>query len=53
MVGVPVIAPVPVFKLNPLGNAGLTEYDVAAPPLLLGVLVVMAVPGQYVAELIV
>ena len=46
VVGVPVIAPVPIFKLNPVGKAELTEYEVAAPPPLLGELVVIALPGQ-------
>ena len=46
VVGVPVMAPEVVLKLNPAGNAGLTEYEVGAPPLLLGELVVIAVPGQ-------
>ena len=48
--GVPVITPVLVFKLNPAGNAGLTEYEVGAPPPVVGELEVIAVPGQYVAE---
>ena len=46
VVGVPVITPVPVFRLNPAGNAGLTEYEVGAPPPLLGELAVIALPGQ-------
>ena len=46
VVGVPVITPVPVFKLNPTGKAGLTEYDVGATPPLLGEFVEIAVPGQ-------
>ena len=46
VVGVPVMAPVLVFKLNPAGKAGLTEYEVTAPPVLLGELVVIALPGQ-------
>ena len=46
VVGVPVIAPVPALKLNPVGKAGLTEYEVATPPVLLGELVVIALPGQ-------
>ena len=45
-VGVPVITPVLVFKLNPVGNAGLTEYDEGTPPPLLGELAVIALPGQ-------
>ena len=52
-VGVPVIAPVAVFKLKPAGNVGLTKYEVGAPPALLGEFVVIAAPGQYVGELIV
>ena len=46
VVGVPVIKPVVVFKLNPAGKAGLTEYDVGEPPLLLGEFVAIAFPGQ-------
>ena len=46
VVGVPVIMPVPVFKLKPAGKAGLTEYEVGAPPLLLGELAAIALPGQ-------
>ena len=46
VVGVPVITPVPVLRLSPAGKAGLIEYDVGAPPLLLGELAVIALPGQ-------
>ena len=36
-VGVPVITPVEVFKLNPLGKLGLTPQVVANPPEFFGV----------------
>ena len=49
VVGVPVISPVVVLRLRPAGKAGLTEYDVTVPPLLLAELVVMPVPTQYEA----
>ena len=52
-VGVPLMTPVEVFKLRPvLVSAGVTEYDVTVPPLLLGVLLVIAVPTVYVAGLV-
>ncbi len=44
LAGVPVITPVVVFKLNPVGRAGDTEYD-ATVPLLLGVLEAIKVPA--------
>ena len=40
------MAPVTVFKLKPVGKTGFTEYEVATPPLLLAVLVIIALPGQ-------
>ena len=46
VVGVPVMVPVLVFKLNPAGSAGLTEYEVGAPPPPLGEFVAIALPGQ-------
>lgn len=48
-VGVPVIAPVDVLKLNPAGNAELIEYPpTTAPPEFDGVHVVIVVPTVYV-----
>ena len=41
----PVITPVVVLKLNPAGNAGLTEYEVAADPVKEGLFVAMALPA--------
>jgi hypothetical protein len=35
-VGVPLMPPVAVLKLNPAGSAGLTLYEVTAPPMLVG-----------------
>jgi len=43
-VGVPLITPVLVLNVRPAGKLGDTLYDTTAPPLLLGVLAVMAVP---------
>ena len=37
------MAPVEVSRANPAGREGETEYDVAVPPLFVGVTVVMAV----------
>ena len=50
-VGVPLMAPVEVSRANPAGREGETEYDVAVPPLLVGVTVVMAVSLVSVNEL--
>jgi hypothetical protein len=36
--------PVLVLKLRPAGRAGLTLYEVTAPPLLVGLFGVIAVP---------
>ena len=43
-VGVPLIAPVVVLNDKPLGMEGLMAHDVVAPPLMAGVVVVIAVP---------
>ena len=43
-VGVPLIAPVLALNAKPLGRLGLISQLVTAPPLTLGVLVVIAVP---------
>jgi hypothetical protein len=42
-VGVPEIVPVPVFKLNPAGSAGLTPYEFTVP-VTMGVSDVIALP---------
>ena len=56
-VGVPLIAPLDVSKLNPAGTVGEIDHDVTGPPLAVGVTVVIAVPlvnvselGEYVTE---
>ena len=51
-VGVPLMTPVEVFSVRPAGSAGETEYETTAPPLLLGVLLVIAVFLVYVAGLL-
>ena len=42
VVGVPDMAPVDVLKERPLGSDGEIDHEVTAPPLVLGVAVVMA-----------
>ena len=42
LVGVPEMAPVDVLKERPLGSDGEIDHEVTAPPLALGVAVVMA-----------
>ena len=46
VVGVPDITPVIVLKTKPAGSAGLTEYEVATPPVTVGLLAVIARFGQ-------
>ena len=41
-----------VFKERPAGNAGETEYETTGPPLLVGLLAMIAVPFVYVAALL-
>jgi hypothetical protein len=43
-VGVPLMIPVVVFRLRPAGRAGLTLYEVTAPPVLVGLFAVIGVP---------
>jgi hypothetical protein len=43
-VGVPLIMPVPVPKLRPTGRAGLTLYELGAPPVLVGLFAEIATP---------
>jgi hypothetical protein len=43
-VGVPVMTPVLVLRVRPAGRAGLTLYDPAAPPALVGLFAVIGVP---------
>ena len=50
MVGVPEIAPVEESSERPAGNVGETDQEVMAPPLTVGVTVVMAVPLVRVTE---
>ena len=42
-VGVPEMIPVEVLKESPLGSVGEIDHEVTAPPLALGVALVMAV----------
>jgi len=42
VVGVPLMAPVEVLKVRPLGSDGEIDHEVTVPPLALGVEVVMA-----------
>ena len=43
-VGVPLMAPVEASNDKPAGSVGETDHDVIAPPLTVGVAVVIAVP---------
>ncbi len=52
VVGVPLTTPVEVFSVRPAGSAGETEYETTAPPVLVGVLLVIAVSLAYVAGLL-
>ena len=52
VVGVPLMTPVEVFSVRPAGSAGETEYETTAPPLLVGLLSVVAEPVVYVAGLL-
>ena len=49
--GVPEMAPVDESRDSPDGNEGETDHDVTAPPLEVGVTVVIAVPFVSVNEL--
>ena len=49
-VGVPLMAPVEESSERPVGREGETDHDVMAPPLAVGVTVVMAVPLVKVNE---
>ena len=49
-VGVPLMAPVEESSERPAGRDGETDHDVMAPPLAVGVTVVMAVPLVKVNE---
>ena len=48
--GVPLMAPVEESSERPAGSEGDTDHDVMAPPLTVGVTVVMAVPLVKVNE---
>jgi hypothetical protein len=50
-VGVPLMAPVALSSDNPDGSEGETDHEVTAPPVDVGVTVVMAVPLVRVREL--
>ena len=50
-VGVPLMAPVEESRERPAGNEGETDQPVMAPPLAVGVTVVIAVPLVKVNEL--
>ena len=50
-VGVPEIAPVVPEIARPAGSDGVTDHDVAGPPLAVGVTVVIVVPFVNVSEL--
>ena len=49
-VGVPLMAPVDVSNESPDGSEGETDHEVTAPPLEVGVAVVMVVPLVSVSE---
>ena len=49
-VGFPLIAPVEESRARPAGRDGETDQEVIAPPLVVGVNVVMAVPFSNVRE---
>ena len=42
--GVPLMAPVVELKLSPFGIVGLISHEMTLPPLIAGVVVVIAVP---------
>ena len=50
-VGVPPIAPVDVSKVRPDGSEGVMVHEATAPPLDVGVTVVIATPFAKVSEL--
>ena len=50
-VGVPLIAPVEESRASPAGRDGDVDQEVTAPPLDVGVVVVIAVPFVNVKEL--
>ena len=49
--GVPLMAPVVASSDKPAGREGDTDQEVTGPPLVVGVVVVMAVPLVRVKEL--
>ena len=49
-VGVPLMAPVEESRERPVGSVGETDQEVIAPPLVVGVNVVIAVPFSRVSE---
>ena len=50
-VGVPLMAPVDVLKVRPVGSAGVIDHEVTVPPLEVGVNIVMGEPLVSVSEL--
>jgi len=50
-VGVPLMAPVEESKLRPAGTDGEIDHEVAVPPPVVGVTVVIVVPFVRVSEL--
>ena len=50
-VGVPLMAPVDVLNERPLGRDGEIDHELTAPPLAVGVTVLMAEPLVSVSEL--
>ena len=51
-VGVPLMAPVVVSRVNPAGSDGDTEYDTTVPPVEVTVSVVIAVPFSSVRDVV-
>ena len=51
-VGVPLMAPVVVSRVNPAGRDGDTAYDTTAPPVEVTVSVVIAVPFSSVRDVV-
>jgi hypothetical protein len=49
-VGVPLMAPVEVSRVNPVGSVGETEYVTTVPPVDVTVSVVIAVPLVSVSD---
>ena len=50
-VGVPLMAPLEVLNVRPLGRDGEIDHELTAPPLAVGVTVLMAEPLVRVSEI--